>query len=194
MSGHSLAEIADNLHLGPGGWSLVIAGNAELPATASELADELTFLLEDDQVGTVHVLREAITERSLFEALAKLNCLDFVLLPVTVDQMATVAPLLDYGRSRLLGGPRGVVLTSEAAIPILANNAPNFWSWIGPNVWKEDRTCGRMDREARLRSLRNGTGLTDADVVRQAEAGTLVLDPIFSEWLVLLGRGDLLGN
>jgi len=36
--------------------------------------------------------------------------------------------------------------------------------------------------------------MSDAEVLLRAEAGTLEADPVFSEWLVLLGKGDLLGR
>lgn len=47
-------------------------------------------------------------------------------------------------------------------------------------------------RAQRLEALRGWAARSDADVVRAAEQGTLPRDPEYAEWLVLLGRGDLL--
>ena len=46
----------------------------------------------------------------------------------------------------------------------------------------------------RLESLRQWSGMTDEEVITRAEQGTLPGDPPYAEWLVLLGRGDLLGK
>ena len=87
-----------------------------------------------------------------------------------------------------------MILTSEVGVIALAAEAPNFWSWVGPRVWNLDPLAGQLDREARLASLREGTGLSDAEMLLRVEAGALKLDPVIAEWLVLLGKGDLLGN
>ena len=38
------------------------------------------------------------------------------------------------------------------------------------------------------------SSVTHAEVLQRAEAGTLAPDPVFAEWLVLLGKGDLLAH
>lgn len=195
MSALGLAELADRVRLEPDGWFVVVAvDESQIDSTAHDLAEELTYLLEEEGVGTLHVFAERPVEPTLVEEIAGLRPDDVALLPLTADVVDSVSGALDYGRIRLVGGPRGVLVTSEAGVRILAAKAPNFWSWVGPRVWSIDPRAGHLDSDARLASLRQGTGLTDAEVIERAEAGTLEPDPVFSEWLVLLGKGDLLGR
>jgi hypothetical protein len=84
-----------------------------------------------------------------------------------------------------------VLVGDEAALARLAAHAPHLWSLVGAHVF--DWAPRALDADARLASLREGTGLSDADVLARAEARTLPADPVFAEWLALLGRGDLLG-
>lgn len=194
MSAVGLAEIADRTLLEAGGWSVVLVGEEQIEVTARELEEELSFLLEEGEAGSVRVFAESRAASSLVEDLTRLAPGDLALLPLRKAAVAQVARALDYARGRLSGGPTGVIITSGAGVQLLAAEAPSFWNWVGPRVWTADRAAGQLDPEARLSSLRKGTGLTDADVVERAKSGTLSLDPVFSEWLVLLGRGDLLGH
>lgn len=193
MNSLGLAEIADRIHLEPGSWSIVVAEEHRRDATAEELREELSFMLEEEGVGSAHLLSEVPSGPMLIDQLARMKPEDVALLPLPEDRIDVAIQPLEYERTRLLGGPSGVILTSEAGLQMLAAAAPNFWSWIGPRVWELEPRAGRLDPAARLASLREGTGLSDVDVIARAEAGTLALDPVFSEWLVLLGRGDLLG-
>lgn len=84
-----------------------------------------------------------------------------------------------------------VFVGDDAAIDRFAAGAPHLFSLLGGHVlpWAPPA----LDVEARLASLRAGTGLSDQQVIDQASTGTLLADPVFAEWLALLGRGDLLG-
>lgn len=194
MSSLGLAELADRTRLEPGGWSVLLVEEPQIGATTRELVEELSFLIEDDGAGSVQVVEAGRSGAMLVEEIARLGPDDVALVPLPADRIKLAARSLDYERGRLVSGPRGVILTSEAGVRVLAAEAPSFWSWIGPRVWTLDPSAGRLDTEARLASLRQGTGLCDAEVLKQAEAGTLAPDPVFAEWLVLLGRGDLLGR
>jgi hypothetical protein len=188
-----LAEFADRSLMEPGGWSAVVVDEARIGATARALEEELTFWLDEEGVGSVRVFQERLPAPALIEELARMTSEDVALLPLPADIIVPVSRSLDYERARLAGRPRGVIVTSEAGLQALAAEAPNFWSWVGPRVWHLDALAGQLDAEARLSSLRQGTGLTDREVLERAEAGTLPPDPVFAEWLVLLGRGELLG-
>lgn len=194
MSTLGVAEFADRTLLEPGGWSVVVVEEARIDATTRRLEEELTFWIEEEGVGSVRVFSERHTAPALVEELAGMTPEDVALLPLSADVIVPVSRVLDYERARLSGRPRGVIITSEAGLQLLAAEAPSFWSWVGPRVWHIDPLAGQLDVEARLSSLRQGTGLTDAEVLQRAEAGTLTLDPVFAEWLVLLGRGELLGR
>jgi hypothetical protein len=186
-----------------GGWSLVVAEEPRIETTTEELREELAYLLEDDGVGSARVLAERQSGPALVEELARMGPEDVALLPLPLETIVSVSRSLDYWRGRLVGHPRGVIVTSEASVQVLAAEAPNFWSWVGPRVWNLDPgagrldldlAVGRLDPEARLASLRQGMALSEAEMLRRAEAGTLEPDPVYAEWLVLLGRGDLLAH
>lgn len=194
MTALGLAELADRTCLEPDGWSVMIVEETQLDDTTEELREELSFLLEDEGVGSVRVFSAHHDGAALVAQIALLGPDDVALLPLPADALELVSRSLDYGRGRLVGGPRGVILTSEVGVIALAAEAPNFWSWVGPRVWNLDPLAGQLDREARLASLREGTGLSDAEMLLRVEAGALKLDPVIAEWLVLLGKGDLLGN
>lgn len=74
--------------------------------------------------------------------------------------------------------------------------APNLTSWIGGSAFElaAEAPLSSVVRELRLEELRQWADMTDDDVIRRAADKTLPADPYFAEWLVLLGRGDLLGN
>lgn len=103
--------------------------------------------------------------------------------------------VLDRRRSDL--GREGVTVfvTTPASFDVLMRVAPNFASWLGGQVFTWDEAAGAASPEQiaeRLASLRAwGAPMTDAEVIAQAQAGTLPRDPEYAEWLVLLGRGDL---
>jgi hypothetical protein len=89
-----------------------------------------------------------------------------------------------------------LVMTSKSAEG-LARFAPNLASWIGGSMWTVDLSIERLsesERASRLKSLRQWARMDDEEVVRRAEVGTLPKEPEFEEWLVLLGRADLIGN
>jgi hypothetical protein len=102
--------------------------------------------------------------------------------------------LLDRRRSDLAREGPTVLLTTDSAFDALMQVAPNLASWLGALVFSREDPAERLAalREQRLASLRARSEMTDEEVVGAAQAGTLPRDPEYAEWLVLLGRGDLL--
>ena len=100
---------------------------------------------------------------------------------------------LDRTRDSRVGSTSQVFLGSAADLSRLARNAPHTWSLVGPDCWTLDPEADRLDVPARLEQLRTLTGWTNEAVLAAAIAGTLPNDPVWAEWLALLGRGDLLG-
>jgi hypothetical protein len=101
---------------------------------------------------------------------------------------------LDVRRSSLARRGFVVVLLTMDGIRRLFQKAPNVRSWIGGSQFQAVPDPGWMSEEekrARLAALADHHKLSDLDVVRMAEAGTLPASPEFVEWLVLLDRGDL---
>jgi hypothetical protein len=101
---------------------------------------------------------------------------------------------VDVNRSRFQREGATVLVLEEDATEHLENTAPNLASWIGGSIWRlvDPRALSAEEKEQRLVVLRGRTGLSDDEVVRRSESGRLPPDPEFAEWLVLLGRGDLL--
>jgi hypothetical protein len=101
---------------------------------------------------------------------------------------------LDLQRTSLQhSGPVLLEMTREGAQRLM-KAAPNLRSWIAGNVGGLLPDPGIMteaERQTRLASLAEHFGLTDAEVIRQAENDSLPPDPQFVEWLILAGRGDL---
>jgi hypothetical protein len=109
---------------------------------------------------------------------------------------------LDRDRTRLERAPAQtdstivVLVMSAESYGKLQSSAPNLASWIGGSVFHvaPELLLSSDARAARLNELRLWGSMSDADVVRSATEGTLPADPYFAEWLVLLDRGDLLGD
>jgi hypothetical protein len=101
---------------------------------------------------------------------------------------------VDINRSQFQRDGATMLVLEEAAAEQLENTAPNVASWIGGSIWRlvSARALSAAETTQRLVVLRQRTGLSDDEVVQRSEAGQLPSDPEFAEWLVLLGRGDLL--
>ncbi|MEP7121916.1 MAG: hypothetical protein ABJE95_13435 [Byssovorax sp.] len=102
---------------------------------------------------------------------------------------------LDRLRSRYAREERTALVLCRAAFDNLLQEAPNFSSWLGASVVMYQPNASYLDeegRQRRLATLRAWSGLTDEETITRAAAGTLPAEPEFAEWLVLLGRGDLL--
>jgi hypothetical protein len=101
----------------------------------------------------------------------------------------------DYARSRFSHDKGGIMLLTPHSAAQFQTYAPNFASWIGSRVYELQlglEILTEAESQQRLAALQQFTGKTDAEVIRLAEAGQLPTDPEYGEWLVLLGRGDLL--
>lgn len=102
--------------------------------------------------------------------------------------------LLDRRRSDLARDGVTVFLIDASSLEALMRGAPNLASWMGGNAFAREAEEASDDgwRSQRLDALRAWSGLTDEAMLAEAAAGTLPRDPEYAEWLVLLGRGDLL--
>jgi len=59
--------------------------------------------------------------------------------------------------------------------------------------WKKSPKAPRtIQRFARIAELEEWSGMTSKELISKGEGRTLGADPYYAEWLVLLGRGDLL--
>lgn len=91
---------------------------------------------------------------------------------------------------------RGVVVfvVTDVGFEALMRHAPNLASWLAGEVFAvvhEDEDATELGAQ-RLAALRVWAGCSDEEIVAKATAGSLPPDPEYAEWLVLLGRADLL--
>ncbi|MGD1873018.1 MAG: hypothetical protein ACFB02_08180 [Mastigocoleus sp.] len=103
----------------------------------------------------------------------------------------------DQMRSRLLK-TRGVVLIlSQETVEHMFTDAPNIVSWIGSRVYeflKDTELLTEEECKARLSTLQQWSGYSNTQVIELAESQQLPSDPEYGEWLLLLGREDLIGR
>jgi hypothetical protein len=102
---------------------------------------------------------------------------------------------LDVLRSRLSRDHRAVLVLSEAAARHVFREAPHFTRLFTGSVWDlapDPDAMSDADRRERVASLEQWANLSTADMIARAEVKTLPPDPEYAEWLVLVGRSDLL--
>jgi hypothetical protein len=101
---------------------------------------------------------------------------------------------LDINRSGLLRVGPVVLWLSSAGLTCLCTHAPNLRSFIGGSIFylsAQGEALTDNERRQRISDLEAHFQMTASEVIRRAESGTLPGEPHFVEWLVLLGRGDL---
>jgi hypothetical protein len=101
---------------------------------------------------------------------------------------------LDLIRSALERKGPIVLWLSSDCVPAIVEHAPNIRSFIGASLFCAGPDGGLMtdeDRQKRLQELGEFYNLTNEEIIHRAESNALPSEPHFVEWLVLLGRGDL---
>jgi len=102
---------------------------------------------------------------------------------------------LDINRDGMARQGALVLWLSPAGAQALCRHAPNIRSFIGGSIFPLGPDGGIMpeaERRQRLADLAAHYKLDNEQVIQLAEDRKLPPDPEFAEWLVLLGRGDLL--
>ena len=101
---------------------------------------------------------------------------------------------LDVNRSRLDTGGFLLFRVDLKTAGRFLDSAPNIRSFIGTNIFQIAPDPSLMNPEEiaeRLDQLRTYYRLSDTQVIERAANGALPADPEFVEWLVLLGRSEL---
>jgi len=101
---------------------------------------------------------------------------------------------IDVNRSGLERSGGIIFWLSAKGVSELCTYAPNVRSFVGGSIFVVGREGSEMspeERRGRLRDLAAYFRMNDDEVIRLAEARKLPAEPEFVEWLVLLGRGDL---
>ena len=103
----------------------------------------------------------------------------------------------DQMRSRLIK-KRGVVLVLlEPTVEKMFVDAPNIVSWIGSRVYEfaeGTEILTEEERQGRLLELQEWSKYSNNQVIELAKSQQLPPDSEYGEWLVLLGREDLIGR
>ncbi|KYF95003.1 hypothetical protein BE17_47540 [Sorangium cellulosum] len=155
----------------------------------AEIEEEVRALGEDMTIATVGVSSNAA--RLVHDLPAIVGD---VLLVCAENYSEADWRFLDLRRSALTREGAVVFVTTPASFAELMQVAPNLASWLGGLVFshKDTDALARAQMGTRLNALRVWSGKSDTEVLEEAERGTLPRDPEYAEWLVLLGRGDLL--
>jgi hypothetical protein len=184
-------EIARRLEIrGDTGWLAVLTVAADPTAPLEELQTELQSILQKPA-------RVIQLEPSTFEELREALHLpddDAVILSGGTGLTPEKWRSLDIMRSALERKGPVVLWLSPGDVANVAEYAPNIRSFIGSGIFVAGPDGGTMteaERQERLRQLSQHYGMTAEETVRRAEAKALPHEPEFVEWLVLLGRGDL---
>lgn len=170
------------LDIWTGSWFVV---GVDDEAEASALGEELESLIEADvPVVSVHD-RDALVKGSRDHAAGVV----VFLAPVPLQELH-----LDEARSLLQREHAAALVVPAREVVRLLAIAPHFTNWSGNRAFivEEDRYLEKNAAEERLTALREHHGMSDEEFLAKIERGSLPLEPGHAEWLVLLGRSDLL--
>ncbi|MBE4753210.1 hypothetical protein G4177_34175 [Corallococcus sp. ZKHCc1 1396] len=176
---------------GPNDWLALVVPLTETNVTAEKLTKELAALEDNSQ------LNRTLSSVASFVGIVRKHPEGTLVLSGFDAFTAEDWQFIDRERSLLQRQGVTILVLGDEAIGQLFDHTPNFASWLGGAAWRLEQkapTLSAEDRERRLDALRRWARWTDTEVITQAEQGQLPPDPPFSEWLVLLGRGDLLGK
>jgi hypothetical protein len=177
------------LRPGDGDWLAIIVPPSAVTSIAGSLVDEFKFRDQD-----FFLMSNPESTRALVKDLARNR--QKIAIVAGLDRFeANDWRMIDVFRSRLNRSAPVVLVLNRSTAESMASAAPNLFSWAAGAVFEIEtiqEQLGDEEREQRLSILRTSTGLSDDEVIHKAKDGTLSPEPEFAEWLVLLGRSDLL--
>lgn len=186
----STFDIVRRIELALGGWCVLLKPSTAADALLRELVDEVAVQIE----VSVRVIEAAELSVAALRGTLLGPAHDVVVI-TGLDQWSESAwRSLDVNRSALERTGTVILWLSGAGIAALCQHAPNIRSWIGASIFRvePDRvSLNEEERQKQLTDLASHFRLTDAQVIAKAENGELPPAPEFVEWLILLGRGDL---
>ena len=171
-------------------WFVVLKPAEDTERTLEDFIAELSAVL-DRPVRIIHGMTVPL-ERLRIE-LHQPAC-DPVVIPDLDQADADRWRALDVNRSGYLRRGPVVLWLPSVGLTSLCEFAPNIRSFIGGSIFYLGSTGEAMtgdECEERISELELHFDMTSRDVILRAESGTLPTEPHFVEWLVLLGRGDL---
>lgn len=190
----SIDEFLQRVGSQPNGniWSVLVTSNLDNSELAEELEETLSIFTEC-KVGIIsadNVIDNVVSEIQQASE-------DYLIIWNFENWDNHSWRKFDQMRSRLIK-QRGVVLIlSETTVSKMFTDVPNIVSWIGSRVYElteDTELLTEEERQERLLALQQWSGYSNHKIIELAESQQLPLDPEYGEWLVLLGREDLIGR
>jgi hypothetical protein len=176
------------------GAAAYLAYLVEAAATGEVFEEIVSEIRAFDASATIASVGDSPSAARLLEELPKMDA--EILLIAAPSYEAADWTLLDVRRSALERDGVMVFVTTPVSFASLMRVAPNLASWLGGFVFSrhvdDEAAQTEAERSQRLDALRVWAGKSDREVIEAAERGELPRDPEYAEWLVLLGRGDIL--
>jgi hypothetical protein len=188
----STDELLQRIGAQPDGnvWTVLVANEPDIEELVEELHETIGIFAECE----IKVMSAKNGANELIEQIVQ-SSEDFLLLWTFEAWNCEAWYHLDACRSSLSKLRGGMLVLSSTSAELMLNCAPNFSSWVGSRVYALDKNVEFLtdqERETRLSALREWSGRSDTDVIESAESHELPPMPEYSEWLILLGRGDLI--
>jgi hypothetical protein len=199
----TVQEILSNIRVQPNRntWSVLVIDSGDIAEVLEELTDGIEVFIERS-VENVNVeerkdsfdIKDINNPRDIDEIFN--SNIDYFLLWNFDEWTNTQWQKLDYLRSHLDHEKRcGLLIMSEQAAEKMIANAPNFSSWVDGKIFHlilGTELLTAEETELRLMALREWSRLSDTEVIEKAQNHQLPSEPEYCEWLLLLGRGDLI--
>jgi hypothetical protein len=197
MSEITVQEILSNIRVQPNRntWSVLLINKDDIAEILEELIDGIENFIESN-VEKINV-EEKVNSFNVESVNEIFNPnINYFLLWGFDNWDADQWRQLDYLRSSLDNEKRcGLLIMSQPSAEKMITYAPNLFSWIDGKVFHI--TLGAEfitseETEQRLIALREWSKLSDNEVIEKAQIHQLPSEPEYCEWLILLGRGDLI--
>jgi hypothetical protein len=189
---HAPYDVAERLDLmgdAPRSW-MVLVPTAQNEEIQWELTAELSAILE----RPVRVIPLSVPIEELSHSLHEPSDDVAVLMGSrTIEPREWSA--MDMDRNRLEREGPVILWLSADQVSQMSQYAPNIKSYVGGSIFRltrDDSSIDETERQRRLEELSGHYGWTNQEVISRASADSLPPEPEIAEWLVLLGRGDLI--
>jgi hypothetical protein len=188
----STDELLQRIGAQPDGnvWTVLVVDNSDIKILIEELSETIGIFSECE-VKVISARNGALNLVSQIEESSE----DYILVWFSEAWNSEDWYILDSARSQLTKKRGGILILPSTSAKMMLNSAPNFCSWVGSRIYalaRDSEFLNEQECEIRLSTLREWSGLSDAEVIASAESHQLPPTPEYGEWLVLLGRGDLI--
>ncbi len=171
-------------------WWVVVSNSIDLLDVVGDFCFELETLTKSP---TRSVAQFRLSVEELRTALSE-PCNDIVVIIIgewTSDEWEA----FDINRSTFERPGAIILWMLMDQLNFLPEKAPNIRSYIGGSIFMLGADGGDMtaaERDERLVDLQTKFKMTNQQFLAEVSAGRIGTDPQFLQWLVLLGRGDLI--